>query len=329
MNDRMCPMDIVIAWVDGSDIELKKKRQQYLGQTEASAAVEETRFASNNEIYFCIASILKYVPYAGKIYVITDQQSPQWIEEFERQNLCEKGKIRIVDHKELFEGHASVLPTFNSLSIETMLWNIKDLSDYFVYLNDDFFFNCPSKTHDFLDEDRMVIYGHWESNFIKKIKYILRKFIQDKFGKTAQPKYSIAQMLSSDCLGLSQYYEIHHRPHILNRSLLQDFFKKNMKLLDKQISFKFRNIDQILPVGLSNHLAIQNNRAILKEDIEIAYLKDDRDLEEFITALANDTIKFGCIQSVDQLNKDAEQKVSFALIEKFKDVLPTQIQAMQ
>jgi len=329
MNDKIRPMDIVIAWVDGSDIELKKKRQQYLGQTEASAAVEETRFASNNEIYFCIASILKYVPYAGKIYVITDQQSPQWIEEFERQNLCEKGKIRIVDHKELFEGHASALPTFNSLSIETMLWNIKGLSDYFIYLNDDFFFNCPSKTHDFLDEGKMIVYGHWESNFIKKIKYILRKFIQDKFGKIAQPKYSIAQMLSSDCLGLSQYYEIHHRPHILNRSLLQDFFKKNMKLLDKQISFKFRNIDQILPVGLSNHLAIQNNRAILKEDIEIAYLKDDRDLEEFITALANDAIKFGCIQSVDQLNKDAEQKVSFALIEKFKDVLPTQIQAMQ
>jgi len=97
-------MDIVIAWVDGSDIELKKKRQQYLGQTEASAAVEETRFASNNEIYFCIASILKYVPYAGKIYVITDQQSPQWIEEFERQNLCEKGKIRIVDHKNCLKG---------------------------------------------------------------------------------------------------------------------------------------------------------------------------------------------------------------------------------
>ena len=136
-------------------------------------------------------------------------------------------------------------------------------------------------------------------------------------------------MLSSDYLGLSQYYEIHHRPHILNRSLLQDFFQKNTKLLDKQISFKFRNIDQILPVGLSNHLAIQNNRAILKEDVEIAYLKDDRDLEKFITALANDAIKFGCIQSVDQLNKDAEQKVSFALIEKFKDVLPTQIQAMQ
>ena len=137
----------------------------------------------------------------------------------------------------------------------------------------------------------------------------------------------MAQMLSADYVGLSQYYEIHHRPHILSLSLLQDFFDRNTKLLEQQISFKFRNIDQILPVGLSNHLAIQNNKAILKGDIEIAYLKDNHDLEKFITALSNDEIKFGCIQSLDQLNKDAEQKVQFALIDKFKDALPHQIQA--
>ena len=189
MKDTIQPIDIVIAWVDGNDIDLKIKRQQFTGQQEASGAVEETRFASNDEIYFCIASILKYVPYCGKIYVVTDQQSPQWIGQFEQQNLCEKGKIRVVDHKELFDGHDSALPTFNSLSIETMLWNIRNLSDYFIYLNDDFFFNCPSESFDFLNEDRMAIYGHWQSNFIKKIKYMLRKFIQNQFGKIAQPKY--------------------------------------------------------------------------------------------------------------------------------------------
>lgn len=327
MNDKIRPIDIVIAWVDGHDVVLKNKRQQYLGHKEALSAVEETRFASNNEIYFCIASILKYVPYCGNIYVVTDQQSPQWIDQFEQQKLCEKGKIRVVDHKELFEGYTSALPTFNSLTIETMLWNIRELSNYFIYLNDDFFFNCPSEKQDFLDENRMVIYGYWQSNFIKKIKYILRKFIQNNFGKIAEPKYSIAQMLSADYVGLSQYYEIHHRPHILNRLLLKDFFDHNSHLLKKQISFKFRNIDQLLPVGLSNHLAIKNDQAILKEDVGIAYLKDDRDLEQFISALSNDKIKFGCIQSLDQLDQNAEQKLSFALIEKFKDVLPNQIKA--
>ncbi|RLZ11321.1 capsular polysaccharide biosynthesis protein [Acinetobacter sp. 2JN-4] len=327
MKDSIQPIDIVIAWVDGQDLNLKHKRQQFINQSAASNAIEATRFASNDEIYFCIASILKYVPYCGKIYVVTDQQSPQWLDQFEQQNLCEKDKIRIIDHTELFEGHESALPTFNSLSIETMLWNIRGLSEHFIYLNDDFFFNSPSNIHDFLDAERMVIYGHWQNNFIKKMKYLIRRFLQEKIGKIAQPKYSIAQMLSADLVGLTKYYEIHHRPHILNKMILTQYFQQYPSILEKQISFRFRHIDQFLPVGLSNHLAISSNQTILKDDIEIAYLKDDRDIQRFIDQLARSETQFGCIQSLDQLEQNAEQKVRSALIDKFKDVLPNQIQA--
>lgn len=322
------PIDIVIAWVDGNDSKLKNKRRQFMNQSESSNALQDTRFASNDEIYFCIASILKFAPYCGKIYVVTDQQTPQWLDQFEQQNLCEKGKIRIVDHTELFRGHEFALPTFNSLSIETMLWNIQGISDYFIYLNDDFFFNQPSDQQDFLVDNHMVMYGHWEINLVKKIKYIVRKFMQNKFGKVAQPSYTMAQMLSADCLELSKYFEIHHRPHILSRVLLYNYFENNMQQLQKQISFKFRNIDQILPVGLSNHLAIKKDQAILKDDVEIAYLKDHRDLEFFIQALSNPDVKFGCIQSLDQLQQSDEQSIRLALFDKFRDVLPSQIQAI-
>ncbi|MFW1951653.1 Stealth CR1 domain-containing protein [Acinetobacter beijerinckii] len=320
------PIDIVIAWVDGNDSKLKNKRRQFMNQSESSNALQDTRFASNDEIYFCIASILKFVPYCGKIYVVTDQQTPQWLDQFEQQNLCEKGKIRLVDHTELFRGHEFALPTFNSLSIETMLWNIQGISDYFIYLNDDFFFNQPSDQQDFLVDNHMVMYGHWEINLVKKIKYIVRKFVQNKFGKVPQPSYTMAQMLSADCLELSKYFEIHHRPHILSRVLLYNYFENNMQQLQKQISFKFRNIDQILPVGLSNHLAIKKDQAILKNDVEIAYLKDHRDLEFFIQALSNPDVKFGCIQSLDQLQQSDEQSIRLALVDKFRDVLPSQIQ---
>lgn len=320
------PIDIVIAWVDGNDSKLKNIRRQFMNQSESSNALQDTRFASNDEIYFCIASILKFVPYCGKIYVVTDQQTPEWLDQFEQQNLCEKGKIRIVDHTELFRGHEFALPTFNSLSIETMLWNIQGISDYFIYLNDDFFFNQPSDQQDFLVDNHMVMYGHWEINLVKKIKYIVRKFVQNKFGKVAQPSYTMAQMLSADCLGLSKYFEIHHRPHILSRVLLCNYFEKNMQQLQKQISFKFRNIDQILPVSLSNHLAIKKDQAILKDDVEIAYLKDHRDLEFFIQALSNPDVKFGCIQSLDQLQQSDEQSIRLAFVDKFRDVLPSQIQ---
>ena len=319
-------IDIVIAWVDGNDLELKKKRHKYLTGDDASDAVSDTRFASNNEIYYNIASILKYVPFCRHIYVVADNQRPEFIDEFAAQGLCAVDKIRVVDHQEIFRGFEEHLPTFNTRSIESMLWNIEGLSDYFIYLNDDFFFNQQSDLSDFLIDGQMVIYGHWQATLIKKMKYIFRKFLQQNFGRVAEAKYSTAQMLSADRVGMTKYYEIHHRPHILSRDLLSTYFKNNKELLDQQIQFKFRNIDQLLPVGLSNHLAIQSDQAILKDDIDIAYLKDGRDLEKFILALSNSEIKFGCIQSLDQLESLAEGRIRAALIQKFTGFLPSQIQ---
>ena len=127
-------IDIVIAWVDGNDLELKKKRHKYLTGEDASDAVSATRFASNNEIYYNIASILKYVPFCRHIYVVADSQRPEFIDEFAAQGLCAADKIRVVDHREIFRGFEEHLPTFNTRSIESMLWNIEGLSDYFIYL---------------------------------------------------------------------------------------------------------------------------------------------------------------------------------------------------
>ena len=151
----MQKMDIVIAWVDGSDPVWQRRRAQYAGESETAAAAEATRFASNHEIYFCIASILKYVPFCGTIFVVTDGQTPAYVHEFSAQGLCAQGQIKIIDHKEIFEGYEEFYPTFNSLSIESLLWKIKDLSKYFLYLNDDFFFNAPASIEDFIRREKV------------------------------------------------------------------------------------------------------------------------------------------------------------------------------
>ena len=80
-------LDIVIAWVDGNDVELKRKRHKYLTGEDASDAVSDTRFASNDEIYYNIASILKYVPFCRHIFIVTDNQQPEFLNEFVAQGL--------------------------------------------------------------------------------------------------------------------------------------------------------------------------------------------------------------------------------------------------
>ena len=57
--------------------------------------------------------------------------------------------VSIVDHKDLFEEYSEYLPTFNSLSIETMLYRIPGLAEQFIYFNDDFFLANNTKLEDF------------------------------------------------------------------------------------------------------------------------------------------------------------------------------------
>ena len=315
-------IDIVIAWVDGNDLELKKKRHKYLTGEDASDAVSATRFASNNEIYYNIASILKYVPFCRHIYVVADNQRPEFIDEFAAQGLCAVDKIRVVDHREIFRGFEEYLPTFNTRSIESMLWNIEGLSEYFIYLNDDFFFNAPAQVEDFLKTDSLVIYGHWQNSFALKVKLKYRQLMSRQFGKPIQPKHMIAQMLGADVLGFNKFFEIHHYPHIVDRHALKDYLLEHSQLLETQIKFKFRSVEQLNPISLMNHIKIQKQQAELKPDLELAYLKNQDSLNSFIAALHNPEIKYGCIQSLDQLDSDAANKISTAMQEKLAGYLP-------
>jgi hypothetical protein len=319
------PVDIVIAWVDGNDQALKRKRHQFLTGEDPSDAVSDTRFASNDEIYFNIASILKYVPFCRNIYVVTDQQRPAFIDEFAEQGLCAADKIRVVDHQEIFAGYAQYLPTFNTRSIESMLWNIQGLSDYFIYLNDDFFFNAPAKIEDFLENHKIVTYGHWQSNFALKLKLKYRQFLQRQTGKPVQPKHMIAQMLSADVLGMNRFFEIHHYPHIIDRNILKDYLLAHPERLETQIKFRFRSVEQINPVTLMNHLKIQADQAVLKADLDLAYLKNEASVQQFIQGTENENILYGCIQSLDQLQPEPAAQIRQAMINKLGDFLPASV----
>ncbi|MGE8529418.1 MAG: Stealth CR1 domain-containing protein [Acinetobacter guillouiae] len=318
-------LDIVIAWVDGNDVELKRKRQQYLTGGDASDAVSDTRFASNDEIYYNIASILKYVPFCRHIFIVTDNQQPEFLNQFVAQGLCDANKIRVVDHREIFAGYTQFLPTFNTRSIESMLWNINELSDYFIYLNDDFFFNSPAQIEDFLESDKIVTYGHWKSCFSYKTKLKYRQFLNRNFNKPIQPGHVIAQMLGADILGFKDFFEIHHYPHCVDRKILSEYLLCHPDLLETQIKYKFRSVEQLNPISLMNHLKIQKNEAVLKPDLALAYLKNAESLAAFVDALNQDNIKYGCIQSLDQLNSEKAAQVRRKMIDKLYDYLPKSV----
>jgi hypothetical protein len=119
-------VDVVVAWVDGRDPEHRAKRKRYLADPGGDAKPEraaniERRFSDNDEIRFCLRSIRNYAPWVRTIWLVTDNQVPAAID----RRRAELDNIRIVDHREIFRGYERLLPTFNSLAIESMLWRIE------------------------------------------------------------------------------------------------------------------------------------------------------------------------------------------------------------
>ena len=136
------PIDAVITWVDGNDPVHKAKRKSYISCAEEDKSDDiggETRFMSSGEIVCCVGSILRYAPFVRRIFIVTDSQRPR-LKNFIASNFpSPQTTVEIVDHREIFRGYEDFLPTFNSLSIETMLYRIPGLSEHYVYFNDDVF----------------------------------------------------------------------------------------------------------------------------------------------------------------------------------------------
>lgn len=134
------PVDVVYTWVDGGDPAWRSRLRRALDQTDLRttepSALAESRFTSRDELKYSLRSLEYYASWANHIYIVTDNQVPEWLN-------INHPKITVVDHREIFTD-PTVLPVFNSHAIESQLHHIDGLRDRYVYLNDDCFFLRPT-----------------------------------------------------------------------------------------------------------------------------------------------------------------------------------------
>jgi hypothetical protein len=141
-------VDLVYTWVDGDDpawIARKKQAEEKVDLSCGTAdSLHSTRFDSQNELLCAIRSAFRYFVDIGNVYVVTDQQTPSFLGDL-------LDRITVVDHRDIFPSH-DFLPCFNSHAIEANLHRIQGLSEYYLYLNDDFLFGSAMSASDFFDE---------------------------------------------------------------------------------------------------------------------------------------------------------------------------------
>jgi hypothetical protein len=151
-NQMAYPIDCVFTWVDATD-EHTRRRISY---TKKEGGVPQdnsiNRYDSFHELRYAIRSLYQFAPWVRQVFIVVDDlQRPDWLVS-DSHNLSIP--IVVVKHSDMYgETFRHHLPTFNSQSIECHLHRILNLSEQFIYFNDDMFLGAPCVPDDFFSTD--------------------------------------------------------------------------------------------------------------------------------------------------------------------------------
>ncbi len=133
LNDSPDDMDIdfVITWVDMDDPEWQAEFSKYShNKDNTKNGVSKARFRDYGFLKYWFRGVERFAPWVRKIHFVTSGQKPEWLDE-------NNPKINLVNHSDIVP--KQFLPTYNSVVIERYIHKIPDLSEHFVYFNDDFY----------------------------------------------------------------------------------------------------------------------------------------------------------------------------------------------
>ena len=198
------PIDLVIAYVNNNDLVWRKNYVDFCSKNRLQEKIVEmlgSRFGGITFIYDQLKLANKNMPWINKIYLLLSN-----VEQIDKTRL--PSNVVIVLHKEFIP--QQFLPTFNSTTIEMFLWNIKGLSEHFIYANDDMLPTGALKPSDFFCGDKIKIgwredrffvncnvYGYQCHNCCVALSSVLKtNYPKDMILK---PLHSFTPMVKSHC----------------------------------------------------------------------------------------------------------------------------------
>lgn len=286
----------MITWIDGNDPIHQEERAKYLRtyKSRDQTATASYRWNNHNELYFSVLSALLFAPWLRYIFIVVSLgQRPV--------NLPESPKIRFVDDCEILPEKA--LPNFSSHSVESNLWRIPDLSERFLYSNDDMMFAAPVQPSDFFDAN---------TGFPRLIPGDLLPVIQ-KPPHDFFPAWYAARC--NNALLLNRFFGV-ARParreakHQI-RSCLKSVFSQMWaiggfrKVLEATTFSRFRSHRDIEPIGLSQQCAIQWGKRAPAGDLRCGYVSwyDNTNWDEVFRDLKCWQPQLLCINDEQQENR--------------------------
>lgn len=149
-DQKSIDVDVVYTWINKNEQwerEFKAVRDSKEEVQFGRYALDDARFEDHDELYYSLKSVRKFMPWVRQVFIVTNNtlNLPEYLD---------SNDITVITHAEIIS--EEYLPTFNSHVIEAHLHNIPELSENFIYFNDDVFAARPLTVGHFFQENGLA-----------------------------------------------------------------------------------------------------------------------------------------------------------------------------
>ena len=283
-------IDIVISYVNFNDINWKTEFDKYYnGETDLK------RFNRLDLLNQVIKSIYKFVDFElGNIYIVVSNKS-----EIDN-SITQQYNVKIVEHKEFIP--EKYLPTFNSSTIDLFLYRIPNLSEKFIYFNDDVLLINHLSENEFYTNDNIpkLFVEKWNKSFNNFTEF-------DKMIKNIERILWPSIIITNDYV---QYSD--HGPIPMLKSIWNELFEKYENILYNSIT-QFRSsknislmifIYYIIKIHGQNRPSLTNKYILVTDDSVIQNLRNVLNNHNNFGYICLNVTENSQIQDFDKLKKE-------------------------
>lgn len=329
----MDKIDFVVLWVDGNDPQWRKEKNKYLVLEGREADVSNNRYRDWDNMMYWFRGIEKFAPWVNKVHFVTYGHIPSWLN-------VNCPKLNVVNHKDFIP--EEYLPCFNSSALEIHFHRLKNLSEKFVYFNDDMFLIDRVEPEDFFKHGMPVTFGcfgkeisiqrqkedaYFEilatdaaviSKFFEKRKTILMnlpKFFNLKYGK--QQIHNLLTLFDQ-----SYVLDSTHMPQAFTKRTYSEMWRLAPDIMGQTAKTRFRKGNTVNQDVFKSFQVLSGNFYPQNKKVGKALFFSDEKLMEDV--IRNQRYKMCCVAD-DVSNEEFEAAVK-RLKKYFHSILPDKSQ---
>lgn len=247
-NDKI---DFIITWVDGNDPKWQKERNSVL---KTNDTIDPERYRDWDNLKYIFRGIEKNAPWVNKVYFVTWGHLPKWLN-------TKNDKLVVINHKDYIPN--KYLPTYSSHVLELNFHRIKELSNNFVYFNDDTFIIDKLKETDFFinnkpldyailtsictEEDYLFPHVLMNNMYVINHNFSFMENFKHNITNWFNIKYGIGQFRTLLLLPWKSFtgLKYSHIPSAFNKKTFFEVWDKEYNILDNTCSHKVRDYSDV------------------------------------------------------------------------------------